>query len=235
MSEELKPCPFCGGEARWVEEHDRIGEPFGLVVDHGERCFIGSVMMADWDAITAAWNTRPKADGLVEELEHLLDRDRYIVAIALGHIRKALDGHRWLLEGRGPYEWDDDRYREEFTAWLEDVEASTGLLAKLAWDKGGCTTDAVKVQEARKAARMYAVNTPVGHRTMLPSDIGLPCPSCAALKGRDVVLEEAAERAAFVAGYRAAHMVPDAYDSTSAAEEAWEGYRLVSRNLKERV
>jgi len=57
----------------------------------------------------------------------------------------------------------------------------------------------------------------------------------AALKDRDVVLEEAAERAAFVAGYRAAHMVPDAYDSTSAAEEAWEGYRLVSRNLKERV
>ena len=56
-----------------------------------------------------------------------------------------------------------------------------------------------------------------------------------ALKDRDVVLEEAAERAAFVAGYRAAHMVPDAYDSTSAAEEAWEGYRLVSRNLKERV
>ena len=59
MSEELKPCPFCGGEARWVEEHDRIGEPFGLVVDHGERCFIGSAMMADWDTITAAWNTRP--------------------------------------------------------------------------------------------------------------------------------------------------------------------------------
>lgn len=57
----------------------------------------------------------------------------------------------------------------------------------------------------------------------------------AALKDRDVVLEEAAERAAFVAGYRAAHMVPDAYDSTSAAEEAWEGYRLVSRALKERV
>jgi len=57
----------------------------------------------------------------------------------------------------------------------------------------------------------------------------------AALKDRDVVLEEAAERAAFVAGYRAAHMVPDAYDSTSAAEEAWEGYWLVSRNLKERV
>ena len=56
-----------------------------------------------------------------------------------------------------------------------------------------------------------------------------------ALSDRDVVLEEAAterERAAFIGGYRAAHMVPDAYDSTSAAEEAWAGYQLVTRALK---
>lgn len=169
-------------------------------------------------------------------LQHKLDRDRYIVAIGLGTIRKALDGHRWLLEGRGPYEWDDDRYRDEFTAWLENVETATGLLAKLAADLSDCATSEADVRAARDAARAYAVDAPKGHRDMLPADIGLPCPTCQTLsKDRDAVLEEAAERAAFVAGYRAAHMVPDAYDSTSAAEEAWEGYRLVSRNLKERV
>ncbi len=178
----------------------------------------------------------PKADSaLVEELRHMLDRDRYIVAIALGHIRKALDGHRWLLEGRGPYEWDDDRYRGEFAAWVRGIEATTGLLAKLARDHGDCTTDTAKVQAAREAAREYAVDAPVGHRTMLPSDLGLPCPSCAALSDRDLVLEEAAnerERAAFIGGYRAAHMVPDAYDSTSAAEEAWADYQSGTRALK---
>lgn len=58
----LKPCPFCGGVARWIDEHDRIGEPFGLVVEHAERCFIGGSMMADWDTIIAAWNTRARAD-----------------------------------------------------------------------------------------------------------------------------------------------------------------------------
>ena len=70
---------------------------------------------------------------------------------------------------------------------------------------------------------------------MLPSDLGLPCPSCAALSDRDLVLEEAAnerERAAFIGGYRAAHMVPDAYDSTSAAEEAWADYQSGTRALK---
>jgi hypothetical protein len=124
--------------------------------------------------------TEPSAAGL-EDMRHLLDRDRYIVAIALGHIKRALNGHRWLLEGRGPYEWDDDRYRDEFADWVANVEAATGLLAKLAWDKDACETEADKVAAAREAARVYAVDPPVGHRTMLPSDLGLPCPSCAAL------------------------------------------------------
>ncbi len=61
MSEELKPCPFCGGEARWVEDHGRFDEPFGLVVDHAEDCFLGNHMMAEWDHIIAAWNHRQSA------------------------------------------------------------------------------------------------------------------------------------------------------------------------------
>jgi hypothetical protein len=131
----------------------------------------------------ARLSSTPTADrnAVVDRLEHLIDRDRYILAIALGHIRKALDGHRWLLEGRGPYEWDDDRYRDEFTDWLANVEASLGPLAKLAFDKSDCTTDSAKVEAAREAARHYCIEAPKGHRSMLPSDLGLPCPSCAAL------------------------------------------------------
>jgi len=116
----------------------------------------------------------------IATMRHMLDRDRYVVAIALGHIKSALNGHRWLLEGRGPYDWDDDRYRDEFADWVQNVEAATGLLAKLAWDKDYCETDPDKVAAASEAARVYAIDPPVGHRTMLPSDLGLPCPSCSA-------------------------------------------------------
>ena len=164
---------------------DRFNDHYGI---DGAR---DSLQLAeDCKTLIAAIDTKtePSAAGL-EDMRHLLDRDRYIVAIALGHIKRALNGHRWLLEGRGPYEWDDDRYRDEFADWVANVEAATGLLAKLAWDKDACETEADKVAAAREAAQVYAVDPPVGHRTTLPSDLGLPCPSCAALSAPTRELE----------------------------------------------
>lgn len=42
---ELKPCPFCGGDARMRVSKDHEGSggfyALGLFVDHDEKCFIG--------------------------------------------------------------------------------------------------------------------------------------------------------------------------------------------------
>ncbi len=141
------------------------------------------------DALSAGSRASAQVEGEGAHLSHIIDRDRYIVAIGLGHIRKALDGHRWLLEGRGPYEWDDDKYRDEFAAWVMQVEQATGLLSKLAWDKGDCTEETPKVEAARNAARAYAQDASAGHRNMLPSDLGLPCPSCSALRAQPKTTE----------------------------------------------
>ncbi len=64
----LKPCPFCRGEARWVEDHGRFDEPFGLVVEHAEDCFLGNRMMAEWKHIIAAWNNRAAQSDLLAAL-----------------------------------------------------------------------------------------------------------------------------------------------------------------------
>lgn len=74
----LKPCPFCGGTARWIEDTGEFDSPFGLVVDHAETCFLGSRMMAEWDHIVAAWNTRSLSpteapEPLLEAVENISD------------------------------------------------------------------------------------------------------------------------------------------------------------------
>jgi hypothetical protein len=61
-AEALKPCPFCGAEARWVEDTGEFDKPFGLIVEHAETCFLGSRMMAEWEHILAAWNTRAASE-----------------------------------------------------------------------------------------------------------------------------------------------------------------------------
>jgi len=55
----LKPCPFCGAQAKWVEDNGNFDTPFGLVTEHADACFLSGCMMPpEWETIIAAWNTR---------------------------------------------------------------------------------------------------------------------------------------------------------------------------------
>jgi phage/plasmid primase-like uncharacterized protein len=59
--DEMLPCPFCGGEAKWREDDGSIGIPFGLVVDHHRGCSLVEPNFAKAKTI-AAWNTRAIAN-----------------------------------------------------------------------------------------------------------------------------------------------------------------------------
>lgn len=112
-------------------------------------------------------------------LRHAIDRDRYIVAAVLQEIRKAVRQHEWLLEGRGPYEWDDDRYKDEFADWVENISIAAENLARLAWDKSNSETEQPRVEAARAAAQQFIMHRErKGPRVALSSDFGLPCPTC---------------------------------------------------------
>lgn len=50
---------------------------------------------------------------LVQQLREALDRDKTGLATALNEVRREVAGRTWIVEGRGPYEWDDDRYKDE--------------------------------------------------------------------------------------------------------------------------
>lgn len=60
-------------------------------------------------------------EAALERATKALDRDATGMAQALSDIRKAAASRMWITEGRGPYEWDDDRYKEEAGATLREV------------------------------------------------------------------------------------------------------------------
>jgi len=49
----------------------------------------------------------------IQNLKNALWQDKSNMAQALSAIIKWADGYEWILEGRGPYEWDDQRYKDE--------------------------------------------------------------------------------------------------------------------------
>lgn len=128
----------------------------------------------EWDRIpdgTHAYE-RARQAGMVaiERLMHVLDRDRYVVAYCLGLIETAVRGREWLLEGRGPYEWDDDRYREEFGDAIRSIREAAQPLKIVAWDKADCTRIEERVNAAKLAARALLAR-PAAPRSMIATEI----------------------------------------------------------------
>ena len=64
MSEELKPCPFCGGESREVTREDA-----SLV--YCKKCKRNMGIFAGADSARKYWNTRPIEDEKDNEIDSL--------------------------------------------------------------------------------------------------------------------------------------------------------------------
>lgn len=56
MSDELKPCPFCGGEAKTIETK----QGWHMNIEHEPTCFHKTEVDDEWTKAKAieAWNTR---------------------------------------------------------------------------------------------------------------------------------------------------------------------------------
>ena len=85
----------------------------------------------------------------VARLKAVIERDRSQAAEYSRRIRRALTDHEWLRLGRGSYEYDDDRWKDEFAEVFDKV---TGVLDDM-WSLTGDRTDCPETTEEVIAAR----------------------------------------------------------------------------------
>ena len=89
------------------------------------------------------------ANRKVAELGEQLEHDRTLVADCVTLVHQAILRYGWLTEGRGPYEWDDDRWREEFSAAAKTFSDAIEPMRKVAADWSGCPKGGENIANAR--------------------------------------------------------------------------------------
>jgi hypothetical protein len=72
-----------------------------------------------------------------------------LVADCVTAANKAIDMRHWLTEGRGPYEWNDDRWHDEFYAAAKEIKEALAPMTKVVVDWSNCPMDAAAVVKAR--------------------------------------------------------------------------------------
>ena len=106
-----------------------------------------------------------------DEARAALEHDRSKVIQACNEFNEAFQRREWLLTTRGPYEWDDERYREEFGEAIKELEVPIAVLQKIGVDWSNCPTDHDEIMSARiewKAhAETYRAAIPVAYQMAL--------------------------------------------------------------------
>lgn len=131
---ELKPCPFCGGEATTNERHKDLQGKYYLV---GCRdCNLDMFTPEDWN--TRHLDTiQPPDAALVEALEFYAEQESYV--ISCGDIPIIFDGgikaREALAQHREGKQWSDDGpvSYEYIESPSLDFEAVTDTISRAIW------------------------------------------------------------------------------------------------------
>lgn len=97
-------------------------------------------------------DARGEHDAEIQRLKDLIHRDKTGLALGLNKIQRITKGFDWICEGRGPYEYDDDRYRMEVGSLIAQVLA----VAKEHLNASGELADEAFHPRAKETAQMLA-------------------------------------------------------------------------------
>lgn len=83
--------------------------------------------------VEKAMNMHIDAMFRINDLMNAFENDKSKLWTIRNRILREIEARNWILEGRGPYEWDDDEYRKEFRYFMDKLKNI--LLADIAEDK----------------------------------------------------------------------------------------------------
>lgn len=152
--------------------------------------------LAGLDAATPAATPAetPPIEDEVARLKSLIHLDRTGLALGLNKIQRIAKGFDWICEGRGPYEYDDKRYRMEVGSLIAQVMAvarehlhASGDLADEAFHPRAEETDRMLAEDCGPAAPPTPSVPPAPVAT--PSNEPSACDKCGGRDGKVVTLD----------------------------------------------
>lgn len=78
------------------------------------------------------------------------EQSRSALAPVVSELKMIITRRDWMTEGRGPYEWDDPAYQQEFGVALQEWQEAIKPLQSVAANWSYCPTDPDEIAAARE-------------------------------------------------------------------------------------
>lgn len=112
---DLKPCPFCGGEARINSDHEAVRDTEGHLWAFTvgcSKCCATSGLCCSPDKAIEAWNTRQPMEAVVAEMEKLQRHTWGVTMLTAEDYVKVSDLRKVIEIARKEGEEHDDKLQE---------------------------------------------------------------------------------------------------------------------------
>ena len=147
MSDELKPCPFCGGDAKHYHRDDNSGWENTDWVGCTDICGASTACYETKDLAVAVWNTRIAHDNMTDRIEELEAENKNLKSMIASVIDDTGDDPEIMAASRA--EWAARAFGAE--AKLAKAMETLGKLADCVDD--GCFCSEMEMATAMDTAR----------------------------------------------------------------------------------
>lgn len=127
-----------------------IREMNGSIVDADHADMTAKTLIELRDERDAALKGQIAAEAAYQAACVSNEQSRSALAPVVHELKMIITRRDWMAEGRGPYEWDDPAYQQEFGQALQEWQEAIKPLQSVAANWSYCPTDPDEIAAARE-------------------------------------------------------------------------------------